>query len=62
MRMTDIVSSLELTVFPIVGLILFGGSFLIVTIRALTTSRSSCERWKNLPLESDSSDAQQEDH
>lgn len=59
MRMSDIVSSLELSVFPIVGLVLFVGAFLIVTIRALSTSRSSCERWSNLPLESDSVDAKE---
>lgn len=59
MRLSDIMSSMDLSVYPIVGLILFGGAFLIVTIRALTCSRSSCERWSNLPLDSDSTDPQE---
>ncbi len=51
--MSDIVASMGLTVFPIIGLVAFGSVFIAVSIRAMLTSKGSCERWASLPLDAD---------
>ncbi len=53
MRLSDIVASMGLTIFPIIGLAAFGSVFIAVSIRAMLTSKRSCERWASLPLDSD---------
>lgn len=51
MRLSDVVASMNLDLYPIIGLALFLGVFIAVTIRALATSRRTCDRWAHLPLE-----------
>ncbi len=49
--MSDLVASMGLTIFPLIGLVIFGVVFVAVSVRALLTSRSACERWSSLPLD-----------
>ena len=51
MRLTDLVSGMDISLFPIIGLIVFGLVFLAVTIRTLRSPRDRAERAAFLPLE-----------
>ena len=51
MRMSDIVAAMDLTVFPLIGLVLFGSVFVLVFFRAMFTSKAACQRWSDIPLE-----------
>lgn len=51
MRMTDLVSGLNLTLFPIIGLVIFGLVFVVVFARALTMSRKRAKDAASLPLD-----------
>jgi|JRYH01.1.fsa_nt_gb hypothetical protein len=51
MRPSDIISHLGLTIFPIVGLIIFVAVFAAVTVRALRTRREDINRFAVLPFE-----------
>lgn len=51
MRMTDLVSGLNLTLFPIIGLVIFGLVFVVVFTRALTMSRKRAKDAASLPLD-----------
>lgn len=51
MRMSDIVSHLDLTIFPIVGLVIFVLVFTAVTVRALKTRKADIARFAALPLD-----------
>lgn len=62
MSMTDIVSNLDLDVFPIIGLILFGVAFTMVLISVIKRSGSSCDEAAHLPLEDDTTTTQSESH
>ncbi len=54
MRMTDIVSGLDLAIYPEVGLVIFLGVFVAVVVRTMVmTDRRSAERASRLPLEPD---------
>lgn len=53
MRLTDIMSHLELHVYAEIGLIIFLIAFFAVVIRVLTTKRVESERMASLPLEDD---------
>lgn len=51
MRMTDLVSGLNLTLFPIIGLVLFGLVFVVVLVRTLSMSRRRSKDAASLPLD-----------
>ena len=51
MRMTDLVSGLNLTVFPIIGLVIFGLVFVVIFWRALAMSRKRAKDAAELPLD-----------
>jgi hypothetical protein len=51
-RLSDIMGNMDLAVYPILALVLFVGVFVLVTGRALRTSRSTQDRWARIPLES----------
>ncbi len=51
MRLSDFVSSLGMTVFPIVGLIIFFAVFTAVSIRALRIGKDESSRCAALPLD-----------
>lgn len=53
MRLTDIMSHLELHVYAEIGLIIFLIAFLAVVIRVLTTRRTDSDRMASLPLQDD---------
>lgn len=51
MRMSELVSSMGLTIFPIIGLIGFGVAFLLVLIRVAQTRRPEAHANASIPLE-----------
>lgn len=51
--MTDIVSNMNLDIFPIIGMILFGVAFTLVMLSVFKRSKGSCEHEARLPLEDD---------
>lgn len=51
MHLSDFISSLNMTVYPIVGLIIFLAVFTAVAIRALRISKDESSRCAALPLE-----------
>lgn len=51
MRMTDLVSGLDLTIFPAIGLVIFGLIFLVVTVRVLRSPGSDAVHHAALPLD-----------
>ena len=56
MRLSDVVSYLDITVYPIVGLLAFCSVFVLVAWRALRTPTAAMERRAALPLDSDTPD------
>lgn len=50
MRLTDIMSNMDLDVYPTVGLVIFLGAFTAVVWRVLTSKRSDTERMASMPL------------
>lgn len=53
MRLTDIVSGLDLTIFPIVGLVCFLGAFAMIAARVFATSKGEMKSYGHLPLDED---------
>ncbi len=51
MRLSDLISGLDMTVFPIVGLIIFFAVFVAVSIRALRVGKDESSRCAALPLD-----------
>ncbi|USN99956.1 MAG: cbb3-type cytochrome c oxidase subunit 3 [Phycisphaeraceae bacterium] len=51
MRLSDVISHLDLTVYPIVGLVIFLIVFAAVSVRALRTRKADCARYASLPLD-----------
>lgn len=51
MRMTDLVSGMHLTTFPIIGLVIFGCIFVFIALRALTLPAHRAHHAASLPLE-----------
>jgi hypothetical protein len=51
MRLSDVIGGMGLSVFPIVGLLIFLGVFTAVTVRALRLRRSDVTRFAGLPLD-----------
>ena len=51
MRLSDVMSNMDLAVYPILALVLFTGVFVLVTGRALRTARSTHEQWARIPLD-----------
>jgi hypothetical protein len=50
MRLSDIMSHLELTIYPLLALVLFIGVFILVVGRAMRTHRSRHDQWARIPL------------
>jgi hypothetical protein len=50
-RLSDIMGNMDLAVYPILALVLFVGVFVLVTGRAMRTSRATHERWSRIPLD-----------
>jgi len=55
--MTDIVSNMDLDMFPIFGMILFGLAFTLIMFSVFKRSKRACEHEAHLPLEDDESAA-----
>ena len=53
MRLTDIVSNMDLDIYPIIGLILFLAAFGIILWGVIKTPKSVIEHQAHLPLEDD---------
>lgn len=53
MRLVDIVSGMDLVVYPIISLLIFVGIFLIVLFRVARASRSDMQHLASLPNEAD---------
>lgn len=53
MRMTDIVSSFDMTLFPILGFFVFVSLFAVLTVRALRSDPSDTRRAASIPLRRD---------
>ena len=51
MHMSDIISHLDLTIFPIVSLFIFLAVFVAVTIRAFKTRKTDINHYASLPLD-----------
>lgn len=51
MRMSDVISHLGLTVYPIVGLVIFLTVFTAVTVRALRARQGEMDHCASLPLD-----------
>lgn len=51
MRMTDLVSGMNLTTFPIIGLVIFGLVFAVIALRVLTLPAQRARHAAGLPLE-----------
>ena len=51
MRMSELVSSLGLSIFPIIGLIAFGFAFLFVLVRVARSTRRDMASNAAIPLE-----------
>jgi hypothetical protein len=50
-RMTDLVSGMNLTTFPIIGLVIFGIIFAFIALRALTLPSHRARHAASLPLD-----------
>jgi hypothetical protein len=50
MRLSDIMSQVELTLYPLLALVLFIGVFVLVVGRAMRTHRSHHDQWARIPL------------
>jgi len=57
MRLSELMSSLELWVYPTVGLLSFVGVFAAVAIKAMRTSPDDAAAQGRLPLEDGTTDA-----
>jgi len=53
MRLTDIVSNMDLDTYPIIGLVLFLVAFAIIVWGVLKTPKSMIQHQAHLPLEDD---------
>ena len=62
MKLTDIVSNMNLDVYPIVALILFLVAFSIIVWGVLRTPRVMTNHQANLPLEDDFGISQEQSH
>lgn len=51
MRLSDVVGGMGLSIFPVVGLLIFLGVFTAVTVRALRLRRSDVTHFAGLPLD-----------
>jgi hypothetical protein len=51
MRMSELVSSMGLTVFPIIGLIGFGAAFVLILLRVARTRTSEARANAAIPLD-----------
>lgn len=51
MRMTDLVSGMNLTTFPIIGLVIFGLVFAVIALRVLMLPAQRARHAAGLPLE-----------
>ena len=51
MRMSELVSSMGLSIFPIVGIIAFGLAFLFVILRIARTTKGEVTHNASIPLE-----------
>lgn len=51
MRLTDIMSHLDLAVYPTAALVLFAGVFVLVLGRVWRTGREEHEAWARIPLD-----------
>ncbi len=51
MRMSELVSSMGLSIFPIIGIIAFGLAFLFVILRVVKTTKPEVEHNASIPLE-----------
>lgn len=54
MRMTDIVSSFDMTIFPILGFFVFVSLFAVLTLRAVRSDPKDTRRAASIPLRHDS--------
>lgn len=57
MRMSDLVGGLDMTIFPIVGLLIFLGLFVVVVARAVMASPSDTHDAASIPLNEESAPA-----
>ncbi len=53
MRMTEIVSYLDLSVYPSVALIFFLAAFIAIIIRVMTKTKAEIDTAANIPLNDD---------
>ncbi len=53
MRMTEIVSYLELSVYPSVALVFFLAAFIAIIIRVMTKTKAEIDSAANIPLNDD---------
>lgn len=51
MRLSDIMSNMDLSVYPILALVLFVGVFVLVMGRVFRTDRSHHAQWARIPLQ-----------
>lgn len=49
--MSDVVSSMNMTIFPIVGLVIFLGVFVVVVVRAVRSSSDDAHHAAHIPLD-----------
>ena len=54
MRLTDIMSNMDLAIWPKMGLIIFLIAFAAIVIRVATTKRTHSRHMASMPLEDDS--------
>jgi hypothetical protein len=53
MRLSDILSGVDLTVYPLIALVIFVGIFVVVLVRVARASRASIRDAAALPLADD---------
>lgn len=57
MRLSDIMGNMDLTVYPILALVIFSGVFVLVTGRAMRTDKATHARRARIPLETDNDES-----
>ncbi len=61
MRLTDIMSHMDLAVWPTIGLIIFLVVFAAVVLRVMTSKRTDNERMAAMPLADDTTTTEAEE-
>lgn len=57
MSMTDIVSNMNMSILPLIGLVCFGVAFTLVLLSVFKRSGEACDRQAKIPFEDQETEA-----